>query len=57
MELLRGLGVSHRILPVAVSNAAHRPCNVILGLPGLGSRTGAGDDLHMQRNCQKLQVR
>lgn len=42
----RGLGVSQRILPVALSRAAHNPFIVVLGLPGLGLRTGAGDDLH-----------
>ena len=42
----RGLGVSQMIAPVALSRAAHRPFSVVLGLPGLGLRTGAGDDLH-----------
>ncbi len=42
----RGLGVSHKILPVALSKAAHNPFIVVLGLPGLGLKTGAGDDLH-----------
>lgn len=34
------------ILPVALSRAAHKPFIVVLGLPGLGLKTGAGDDLH-----------
>ena len=42
----RGLGVSHRIVPVALSRAAHSPFSVVLGLPGLGLKTGAGDDLY-----------
>jgi len=42
----RGLGVSQRILPVALSRAAHNPFIVVLGLPGLGLKTGAGDDLY-----------
>ena len=42
----RGLGVSHRIVPVALSRAAHNPFSVVLGLPGLGLKTGAGDDLY-----------
>lgn len=43
---VRGLGVSHRIVPVAQSRAAHNPFSVVLGLPGLGLKTGAGDDLY-----------
>ena len=42
----RGLGVCHRIVPVALSNAAQNPFSVVLGLPGLGLKTGAGDDLY-----------
>ena len=42
----RGLGVSQMMVPVALSRAAHKPLSVVLGLPGLGLRTGAGDDLH-----------
>ena len=42
----RGLGVSQMIAPVALSRPAHKPLSVVLGLPGLGFRTGAGDDLH-----------
>ncbi|KAA6428364.1 MAG: hypothetical protein FRX49_01240 [Trebouxia sp. A1-2] len=46
IEPARGLGVSHRIVPVALSRAAHNPFSVVLGLPGLGLKTGAGDDLY-----------
>ena len=32
-------------MPVALSRAAHNPFSVVLGLPRLGLKTGAGDDL------------